>query len=525
MPAGPHPHLELIACGAELLWRAGWSTGLDVGGLPPGVSDDGGGPVHASFRLALRGEWELAGALFGARPARSRWRPILDRVRRRADGPAGDVGRWPLFWRVVVSLRGGGADPPPPDELVAEARDAEFAERVCLLAAAGAVEHAGGRFHTAADLFKQARDVHPNRVVDDMRAMSLLDATGELAVETRRTRPHDLDRLVELYLRSGRHPRDAADAARRMLERATTYDDPRMATAARFRCGQAAVAAGDRSAAAAAFEECARACADLGLTAAAERAMTELDAVWLAPPVAESDRLLFCVPAGGDVLRRIAWSPDGELLAAGTESHVVRHWAVGAAELTDGPQNHRTALVRGVAWSPDGTRLASGGLAVCVWDARSGVELSAGRGHVWPISDVAWEPSGPRVATASDDGTVRVWAGDKPVANFPLSDASVRSVAWSPSGRSLATAAADGRCTILDPDAVVVRAQFRPRPARPERRRLALGIAARGRRGRRRHPLLSRPRGAGGRRLEQAPRAGDHPGGEPGPFPSGVTGV
>jgi WD40 repeat protein len=46
---------------------------------------------------------------------------------------------------------------------------------------------------------------------------------------------------------------------------------------------------------------------------------------------------------------------------------------------------------------------------VKVWDATSGQELLTLSGHTSPIIGVAFSPDGTRLATASNDGTAKVW--------------------------------------------------------------------------------------------------------------------
>ena len=71
-----------------------------------------------------------------------------------------------------------------------------------------------------------------------------------------------------------------------------------------------------------------------------------------------------------------------------------------------------TDAVNGVAYSPDGTRLASASSdgTVRVWDAITGQEvLPPLRGHTGEVYAVAYSPDGKKLASASHDKTVRVW--------------------------------------------------------------------------------------------------------------------
>jgi eukaryotic-like serine/threonine-protein kinase len=98
--------------------------------------------------------------------------------------------------------------------------------------------------------------------------------------------------------------------------------------------------------------------------------------------------------------------------------------------------------VHGVAFSPDGQRLASASddHSVKVWDARTGQEVFTYKGHSDGVSRVVFSPDGLRLASTSTDRTTKIWdAGTGLVACTIRHDDRVKGLAFSPDGRFIAT--------------------------------------------------------------------------------------
>ena len=101
-----------------------------------------------------------------------------------------------------------------------------------------------------------------------------------------------------------------------------------------------------------------------------------------------------------------------------------------------------------MAWSPDGTTVATAcENTVRLWDVSSGTLKNTLDGHTDKVTHISWRCStelspSPLLATASGDGTVRMWR-DGVCARTIVTTGCVNGVAWSPKGSLLAAASKD----------------------------------------------------------------------------------
>lgn len=175
------------------------------------------------------------------------------------------------------------------------------------------------------------------------------------------------------------------------------------------------------------------------------------------------------------IVEEVAYSPDGKHLAAtitdakkygsGRTLHI---WtADGAAVATTSTS---IGMVSNIAWSPDGDRLATVGhyRKVFVYDLE-GKQRRVLEGHESTIHRVAWSPQGNDIASASDDGELRIWhlsravpkprpGGRAPIPVPPVDEADLSvpstvvegqtpfaGLCWMPDGKTLVCVDASGR--------------------------------------------------------------------------------
>jgi WD40 repeat protein len=166
---------------------------------------------------------------------------------------------------------------------------------------------------------------------------------------------------------------------------------------------------------------------------------------------------------GGFLLVGAEFSPDGRLLATSAFHErtarsrlTIWDWERGKVVKTIRP-----AGAGSVAFDPTGVRIATASNSgrVEVWDVNSGRRLVRLAGHSGRVNKVGFSPDGSRIATAGEDGTVRLFEADTGNEMLILRGHGylVSGLSFSPDGTRLASASPDGivRIWALDLDDLI----------------------------------------------------------------------
>ena len=106
----------------------------------------------------------------------------------------------------------------------------------------------------------------------------------------------------------------------------------------------------------------------------------------------------------------VTFSPDGKVLATGSEDNTIKLWEVNTGKMIDTLSGHSWSVVA-LAFSTDGEMLVSGSWdkTVKLWMVHTKKEIMTLFGHVDSVSAVAVSPDAQLIASGSRDKTIKLW--------------------------------------------------------------------------------------------------------------------
>src|SRR5262245_26141224 len=155
-----------------------------------------------------------------------------------------------------------------------------------------------------------------------------------------------------------------------------------------------------------------------------------------------------------------ALAPDGKLLAVGTYraltplfDHRIHLIDITTGEMIRSLKGHIYTTYE-LAFSPDGERLASASQdgTVRIWNVATGETLKVLKGHEALVHGVAWSPDGKYVVSGSYDKTARIWsvASGTTLATMRESQGNINTLGWRPDGKVIAIGSTDKAIRLYD---------------------------------------------------------------------------
>ena len=152
---------------------------------------------------------------------------------------------------------------------------------------------------------------------------------------------------------------------------------------------------------------------------------------------------------------RIAYHPDGKILASGSPRGDFRLLDTGTGQLLRTFKGVKKLLISGVAFSPNGKMIASrhnerGEGSIRLWDADTGNLLRTLSGHTRRVNGMAFSPNGNIIVSGGYDKTVRLWDVDtgKLLRTLSGHTGTVFGMAFSPNGNIIVSGGGSHDCTL-----------------------------------------------------------------------------
>ncbi|MDJ0756305.1 MAG: WD40 repeat domain-containing protein [Ardenticatenaceae bacterium] len=142
----------------------------------------------------------------------------------------------------------------------------------------------------------------------------------------------------------------------------------------------------------------------------------------------------------------IAFSPDGQFLAAGSDDRTVRVWDVTSQTLIHELSDHNGSTCD-ILFSPDGQTVAAATSgSVYFWNVADGTQNQVIEAGSWPNNPIAFSPDGQLLALTRNTLEVELWDRQKKQLIHTLEgpEAMILELAFTPDGRAVSSFSTDG---------------------------------------------------------------------------------
>ncbi|VUC28464.1 unnamed protein product [Clonostachys rosea] len=165
------------------------------------------------------------------------------------------------------------------------------------------------------------------------------------------------------------------------------------------------------------------------------------------------DACLQALEGGGGRVNVVLFSPDGKLIASGSEDATIYLYQAATGELRHTLEGRRTTNY-GLVFSPDSKTIAlvRAGNSVCLWDTITGALRCQFEVHTGWTNIAAFSPDSKIIALALGSQGIRLYnIATSELQDLPNHDTSANAVSFSPNGKTIASAFDDNMIRLWDP--------------------------------------------------------------------------